>query len=71
MNEKITRRALEASIKVDASSWPNTLPIKRYGFLLKKQPFWDSLYIKYNIPLKCIPSFCVFGAAFKFEHALL
>ena len=36
MNEKITRRALEASIKVDASSWPNTLPIKRYGFLLKK-----------------------------------
>ena len=30
-NEKITRRALEASIKVGISSWSATLPIKKYG----------------------------------------
>ena len=35
MDEKITGRALEASIKVGASSWLTTLSIKKYGFLLE------------------------------------
>ena len=41
-----------------------------YGLSLEKQSFWDSLYIRCNIPLKNIPSLCVCGAAFKLEHAL-
>ena len=41
INEKITR-ALEASIEASTLSWLTTLPIKKYGFSLDKQSFWDS-----------------------------
>ena len=65
--EEPSRKAL----KLVPSSWLTTLTIKKYDFCLDKQSFWDSLYIRYNIPLKRIPLFCVRGAAFKLEHALL
>ena len=42
INEKITTRALEASIEASTLSWLTTLPIKKYGFSLDKQSFWDS-----------------------------
>ena len=63
-------KKLETSIEAGASSWLNTLPTKNYGLCLDKKPLWDSLHIRYNIPLKCIPSFCVSRAPFKLEHAL-
>ena len=69
INGRITRRALEASIEVSVSSWLTTLPIKNYGFCMEKQLFWDSLYIRYNVLLKRIASFCACGATFKLEHA--
>ena len=37
---------------------------------LTVQEIWDGLYIRYNILLKCVPSLCVCGAAFKLEHPL-
>lgn len=52
LNDPISKRCLEASLEIGASNWLTTLPIKRLGFLLDKQSFWDSLYIRYNIPLK-------------------
>ena len=66
----MTQRTVEASLEVGASSWLTTLPIKKYGFLLDKRSFWDSLYIRYNLPLKRLPTTCVCGAPFKLEHAL-
>ena len=65
----MTTRALQASIDVGACSWLTTLPFKKYGFCLEKLSFWDSFYIRYNIPLTLIQSFC--GAAFKLEHAVM
>ena len=38
---KITTRALEASIEASTLSLLTTLPIKKYGFSLDKQSFWD------------------------------
>ena len=70
VKDQLTARSLEASLEIGASSWLSTLPIKQYGFLLDKQSFWDSLYIRYNIQLKRLPSNCVCGAAFKIDHAL-
>ena len=46
--EEPSRKAL----KLVPSSWLTTLTIKKYDFCLDKQSFWDSLYIRYNIPLK-------------------
>ena len=53
-----------------ASIWLTVLPIKEYGFALDKQSFWDSVYIRYNIPLPRLPTSCVCGASFNIEHAL-
>ena len=63
-------RALTASLEKGASSWLNALPIKDLGFMLDKQSFWDSLYLRYNIPLTRLPSSCVCGNKFSVEHAL-
>jgi hypothetical protein len=39
--------------------WLNAeIPLKEYGFL-EKNAFWDSLYLRYNIPLRNLPSECV------------
>ena len=70
INEKIARRALEANNEVGTSSWLITLLIKKPGFCQDKQSFWDSLYMRYNTPLKCVLSFYVCEAAFKLAHAL-
>ena len=70
ISDPISKRALEASIEVGASSWLTTLPLKKYGFSLDKQSFWDGLYIRYNIPLKRLPTHCVCGMPFKLDHAL-
>ena len=70
LSDPINERCLEASMEKGASNWLTTLPIKQYGFLLDKQSFWDSLYIRYNIPLKRLPPYCVCGALFKLDHVL-
>ena len=63
-------RALEASMEKGASSWLNALPLKIHGYALDKQAFWDSLFIRYNLPLPRLPSVCVCGNSFTIEHAL-
>ena len=63
-------KALDASMENGASIWLTVLPIKEYGFALDKQSFWDSVYIRYNIPLPRLPTPCVCGASFNIEHAL-
>ena len=64
------RRILEASIEKGASNWLTVLPIKEKSFYLEKQAFWDSLYLRYNIPLRNVPSRCVCGKPLDVNHAL-
>ena len=69
-DDPIRKRILEASLVAGSSIWLTTLPIKEHGFYLEKQAFWDSLYLRYNLPLRNLPAHCVCGKAFTLEHAL-
>jgi len=53
-----------------ASSWLNALPLKDQGLALNKQEFRDSLRLRYNMPLKELPSHCTCGSPFSVNHAL-
>ena len=61
---------LEATLEAGSSNWLTTLPIKEHGFYLEKQAFWDTLYLRYNIQLRNLPSHCVCGKTFSIDHAL-
>ena len=47
------------------------MPIKKYGFALDKQWFWDCIYLRYHILLQRIPTTCSCGIAFNVQHALM
>ena len=64
------QRILEATTEKGASSWLNTLPLKSHNFYLDKQLFWDTIYLRYGIPLARLPTNCVCGATFDVQHAL-
>ena len=64
------RYALDRSIEKGASSWLNTLPLKRYHFDLSKTEFRDGLALRYGWePLKT-PSICPCGESFSLSHSL-
>ena len=46
------------------------MPIKRNCLFLEKPAFWDSMRIRYNIPLERLPTLCVCGDSFNLQHAL-
>ena len=53
-----------------ASSWLNALPLVDQKLDLNKEEFRDSISLRYNIPLKGLPSFCACGEKFNVNHAL-
>ena len=64
------RYALDLSIEKGASSWLNTLPLKRYHFDLTKTEFRDGLALRYGRePLKT-PAMCPCGELFSLSHSL-
>ena len=64
------QKILEATTEKGASSWLNPLPLRSHNFYLSKQIFWDSLYLRYGIPIPRLPATCVCGAKFDIQHAL-
>ena len=62
--------ALQLASENGASSWLNTLPLKRYGFSLTKTEFRDGLAIRYGWEPKNIPASCPCGENFNLAHAL-
>ena len=61
---------MEATTEKGASSWLNTLPLKSHNFYLNKQIFWDSLFLRFGIPIPRLPANCVCGSKFDIQHAL-
>ena len=51
ITDPVRFRALESCLEKGASSWLTALPLKDRGFLLDKQSFWDSLYLRYNLSI--------------------
>ena len=60
LNDK-TKRIIQLSSEKGASTWLTSLPLKRYGFRLNKQQFWDAICLRYNLKLKEVPKYCQFG----------
>ena len=59
-----------ATTEKGASNWLNSLPLKEHDFCLNKQTFWDSIHLRYGLPLPRLPAKCVCDASFNVEHAL-
>ena len=53
-----------------ASSWLNALPIREQNLDLNKEEFKDALRLRYNMPLKNLPTTCPCGVPFDVTHAL-
>ena len=51
-------------------SWLSVIPLEDQGFTLTKSEFRDSLALRYNRPLRGLPSKCPCGQKFDINHAL-
>ncbi len=68
--DKHTSRLLEQASEAGSSNWLSCLPLKRYGFILSKSEFRESLRIRYGKDLTGTPSNCACGSKFDVTHAL-
>ena len=64
-----SRLSVELASEKGASSWLTTLPVVELGFHLNKSEFRDGSCLRYNWPLRYLPSHCVCGQDLNVEHA--
>ena len=65
------QRTLEQLSEPGASSWLGALPIQEQGFNLTKSEFHDALAMRYDKPVKNLPSKCPCdSSAFTVTHAM-
>ena len=64
------KRNIEQLSGIGASSWLSAVPLKDQGFDLNKSEFQDALNLRYDKPLKNIPSKCACGKNFNITHAM-
>ena len=64
------KRNMEQLSGSGASGWLSALPLKEQGFNLNKSEFQDALCLRYNKPLKNLPSKCPCGAPYNINHAM-
>ena len=67
---ELTKRNLEQLSHPGASTWLCALPLKDQGFNLNKREFQDALNLRYDKPLKNLPSTCPCGKLFSITHAM-
>ena len=65
-----TLRAVQQAREKGASSWLTARPAQEHGFVLNKSEFRDAIAIRYNRPIKNLPSTCPCGQPFDLTHAL-
>ena len=51
--------------------WLSVRPSEEHAFKLNKFEFIDAIAIRYNSPMKDLPSFCVCGKPFDMNHTLI
>ena len=64
------KRNLEQLREPGASSWLSARPLKEHGFNLNKGEFQDALNLRYDKPLKNLPSKCPCNSPFTITHAM-
>ena len=65
-----TKRNFEQLSQPGASTWLGALPLKDQGFNLNKAEFQDALNLRYDRPLKNLPSKCGCDRPFNVTHAM-
>ena len=68
--DPVRLKLYEAITEKGASNWLNAMPLKDHDFYLNKQTFWDTINLRYGIPLPRLPMKCVCDSGFSVEHAL-
>ena len=64
------QRSIKSSQEKGASSWLGVLPLAEQGFNLNKGEFRDAIAMRYNLPIKGLPSVCPCGQKFNVTHAM-
>ena len=67
---ELSKRNLEQLSHPGASTWLSAIPLKEQGFNLNKSEFQDALNLRYDKPLKNLPSTCPCGKSFSVTHAM-
>ena len=64
-------KILDLASKKGASCWLTSLPLQRYGFVLNKQQFHDSICLRYNYSIKLAAKVCAYsGEPYSVNHCL-
>ena len=63
------KRANEIACEAGSSNWLSTLPLEDCGYVLTKREFWDAVNMRYNWPLKRLPTTCACCTRFDISHA--
>ena len=53
-----------------ASNWLGVIPLEEHKFILTKSEFRDAICIRYDKPLRGMPSKCPCGQKFDVTHAI-
>ena len=67
--ENLQRAVLQAKEK-GSTNWLTALPLQDHGLVLNKGEFGDALNLKYNRPIKGLPTKCPCGQNFNVTHAM-
>ena len=65
-----TQRNIEQLSQPGASTWLSALPLKEQGFNLNKGEFQDAMNLRYDKPLRNLPSKCPCSKKFTVTHAM-
>ena len=65
-----TIRAVKQAQEKGAGNWLNVLPLEQQVFTLTKGEFRDALALRYNKPIRGLPSHCPCGQKYDINHAL-
>ena len=71
MAPRKTQRALDLATEKGSSAWLTVLPLQDLGFNLNKREFRDAVKLRYDWPVKDIPSTCACGEAFTVDHSMI
>ena len=64
------KNLIDLASEKGASSWLTSLPLKRGGFRLNKQQWYDSISIRYNLQPNDTPNKCACGKDYSINHCL-
>ena len=67
--EAKTKCIVDQARDTGASSWLNAIPLEEQGLCLNKEEFRVAVRLRYDMPLKGLPSHCVCGERFSVSHA--